>query len=213
MPFEISHKPLYISIAGVMGSGKTTASNLLSKNLGFKLFEETVVENKILPLYYQNPKRWSFHLQLFYLHQRIEQLSKIRLLLAKSNIVQDSPIYQDYLTYTKAQHILGHMNQDEFDLYEKYFHFLSKHFLTPNLIIQLNASVDTLMGRINKRSRDYEQSIDKAYLGLLFRLQNEWIAANQHLNILAINTDTMDLADNAADQLEFINLVKKKLEI
>ncbi len=206
-------KPLYVSVAGVMGSGKTTASNLLAKTLSFDLFEETGLENKFLPLYYQDPKRWSLHSQLFYLHQRAEQLSKIHLLLAKNSIIQDSPIYQDYLTYAKAQYILGHMNHDEFSLYEKYFHALNEHILIPNLIVQLDTSVDTLASRIKKRNRDYEKTIDKPYLELLSKLQKEWVNTHPNLEILAVNTDNLDLASNPNHQKQFVDLVKSKLEL
>ncbi len=204
-------KPLYVSIAGVMGSGKTTASNLLAKTLGFDLFEETGLENKFLPLYYKDPKRWSLHSQLFYLHQRAEQLSKIHLLLAQNSIIQDSPIYQDYLTYAKAQYILGHMNHDEFSLYEKYFRALNEHILIPNLIVQLNTSVDTLASRIKKRNRDYEKTIDKPYLELLSKLQTEWVNTHPNLDILTVNTDNLDLASNPNHQKQFVSLVKSKL--
>ncbi len=209
---ELTPKPLYISIAGVMGSGKTTASNLLAQNLGFDLFEERVNENKFLPLYYQDPKRWSLHSQLFYLHEKADQLSKINLLLAKNSIIQDSPIYQDYLTYAKAQYILGHMNHDEFNLYEKYFNALKQHILTPHLIVQLDTSVDTLVARIKKRNRDYEKTIDRPYLELLSQLQKEWVNTHPHLNILSVATDDLDLASNKEHQEQFIDMVKQKLE-
>lgn len=213
MSSELTSKPLYISIAGVMGSGKTTASNLLAQKLGFDLFEEKVNENKFLPLYYRDPKRWSLHSQLFYLHEKAEQLSKINLLLTKNSIIQDSPIYQDYLTYAKAQYILGHMNHDEFNLYEKYFNSLKQNILTPHLIVQLDTSIDTLINRIKKRNRDYEKTIDKPYLELLSNLQKEWVNTHPHLNILKINTDNLNLADNPGDQDKFLNLVKEKLEL
>lgn len=213
MSSELTSKPLYISIAGVMGSGKTTASNLLAQKLGFDLFEEKVNENKFLPLYYLDPKRWSLHSQLFYLHEKAEQLSKINLLLTKNSIIQDSPIYQDYLTYAKAQYILGHMNHDEFNLYEKYFNSLKQNILTPHLIVQLDTSIDTLINRIKKRNRDYEKTIDKPYLELLSNLQKEWVNTHPHLNILRINTDNLNLADNPGDQDKFLNLVKEKLEL
>ena len=204
-------KYAYVSVAGLLGSGKTTASNLLAEQLGFHLFEEKVNENKFLPLFYAEPKRWAFHSQLFYLREKSSQLVKIKNIINETNVIQDSPIHQDYLTYAKAQQKLGHMNEDEFALYEKMFNVLNRDVPTPNLIIQLNASVPTIMERIKKRARSYEKSIDPSYVELLSELQNEWLSNNPKINIISINTDDLNIATNPKHQEEFIEKVKKHL--
>ncbi len=204
-------KYVYVSIAGLLGSGKTTAANLLADKLGFYPFEEKVNENKFLPLFYQDPQRWAFHSQLFYVREKASQLVKIKKIINETHVVQDSPVYQDYLTYAKAQQILGNMNEDEFALYEKFFHVLNRDLPVPDLIIQLNASVPSIMERIKLRARDYEKKIDSKYVELLMRLQNEWIAKNPKLNIVSIDTNAVDIAHNPKHQAEFIKVVKAHL--
>ena len=201
----------YISIAGLLGSGKTTASNLLAEKLEFHLFEEKVNENKFLPLFYSDPKRWAFHSQLFYLKEKAAQLVKIRDIINETHVVQDSPIHQDYLTYAKAQQVLGHMNENEFALYEKFFHVLNQDLPTPDLIIHLDASVPTIMERIKQRARSYEKSIDSKYVELLKKLQDKWMSQNSKLNIISINMDDTDIVQNLEHQKEFIEKIKAHL--
>ena len=205
------HPHIYISVAGVMGSGKTTASGLLAQHLGLHLFEENVDENTFLPLFYDNPQRWALHAQLFYLREKVVQLSKIKKLLEQTSVIQDSPLYQDYLTYAKAQQVLENMNEAEFTLYERFFHTLYDHLPVPDLVVQLDASVPAIAKRIKKRARTYERAIDRSYLALLARLQDQWIVSHEHLAILRINTETLNLAENTEHQREFVALVKDRL--
>jgi deoxyadenosine/deoxycytidine kinase len=199
-------KYAYISIAGLLGSGKTTAAKLLASKQGFYLFEEKVNENKFLPLFYSEPKRWAFHLR-----EKAAQLSKIKTIIKETNVVQDSPIYQDYLTYAKAQHILGNMNDNEFALYEKMFHVLNREVPVPHLIIQLDATLPEILKRIKKRARSYEKVVDEKYVELLLKLQNKWLSENPKLNIVKIDTNFLDIAENPENQKIFIEKVNSNL--
>jgi len=201
----------YISVAGVMGSGKTTASQLLADELGFPLFAEPADENVFLPLFYKEPKRWAFHVQLNYLRDRAHHLMKIKDLLQETSVVQDGPIYQDYFTYGKAQQILGYMSPEEFALYEKYFNEFSRDLPVPHIIVQLDASLATLAERIQKRARDYEAGIDMRYVELLSELQQDWIRNHPHLRVVRVNTDHLDLTENQNHRQEFVHMIKKLL--
>ena len=212
MPSQEDKKNYYVTVAGVLGCGKTTVSKLIAKKLGFHLFEENVSENKFLPLFYQDPHRWSFHSQLFYLRDKIAQMAKVGGLLANTSVVQDSPIYQDYLTYAKAQHHLGHMSGDEFELYEKIFHTFHANLPKPDLIIQLNASLPTIQERILRRGRDYEKKIDPAYISLLSDLQQKWVAETKDIPTLIVDTDATDLVSNPAHQLELMDKISGLLK-
>jgi len=201
----------YISIAGIMGSGKTTAANLLARGLGFHLFEENVRENVFLPLFYKDQKRWALPTQLFYLREKANQLEKVKNLLTGASVVQDSPIYQDHFTYAKAQLLLGNMNNDEYALYQKFFDMFHQNLPTPDLIIQLDASLPVIQNRTQNRAREYEKEIDMSYVKILSDLQKEWIQNHQHLNILTVNSDNLNLAENREHQKEFVEMVKKKM--
>src|SRR3989338_7661914 len=193
----------YISVAGIMGSGKTTAANLLARELNFHLLEENVKENVFLPLFYKDAKRWALPAQLFYLREKTHQLEKIKNLLTGASVVQDSPIYQDHFTYAKAQLLLGNMNNDEYALYQKFFDMFHQNLPTPDLIIQLDASLPVIQNRTQNRAREYEKEIDMSYVKILSDLQKEWIQNHQHLNILTVNSDNLNLAENREHQKEF----------
>jgi len=201
----------YISVAGIMGSGKTTAANLLARELNFHLLEENVKENVFLPLFYKDAKRWALPAQLFYLREKTHQLEKIKNLLTKASVIQDSPIYQDHFTYAKAQLLLGNMSNDEYALYQNFFDVFHQNLPIPDLIIQLEASLPVIHSRIQNRARDYEKEVDPAYIKLLHGLQKDWLSQSPHLKIATVNTDNLNLAASPAHQKEFVEMVKKKL--
>lgn len=204
-------KHVFLAVAGVLGSGKTTACKLLSRRLDLFSFEERVAGNAFIPLFYKDPKRWAFQAQLHYLHEKGFQLEKIKQKLAKTGVVQDSPVYQDYYTYARAQAVLGNMNEEEFKLYEKYANKLLKSYPTPDLIINLDVSLPVLKARIAKRGREYEKNIDVSYFKLLSKLQRSWMKKSTHVPIININADMLDLEHNKNDQDKFVEMITKHL--
>lgn len=195
-----------------MGSGKTTACNLLKQELGFHVLEETVNENAFLPLFYKDPARWAFSLQLFFLEDRVRQLEHMASLLAEQSVIQDSFVYQDNFTYAKAQKILGRMSEIEFSLYQKFFNsLLAKNLPKPDLIINLEASLPVLKQRIQKRARGFETEVDPIYLETLHRLQQEWTKGEYKFRIVSVNTDKLDLVKNSNHKKEFVETVRDLL--
>lgn len=203
-------KNLYISISGVLGSGKTTLVQFLSQQLGFHFFEENVSENVFLPKYYQDPKTWAVHSQLFYLQEKVLQLMKMKDLLATTSVIQDSPIYQDCFTYAKAQYVLGYMSNEEHQLYMRFFNLVQRELPVPDLIIQLDTLPSAIEERIQRRGREYEKSIDQSYIELLARLQNEWLAEYAHLPIIRLQADNekFDLIHNSLYQQQLLDNIK-----
>ena len=103
---------------GTMASGKTTVAKLLAKELKYKLIEENFGENKFLPRFYKDMKRWAFHSQTFFLMEKVTQMIETGKLLAKKNVIQDTPIQQDAFSYAKAQNVLGNIDDAEWKLYQ-----------------------------------------------------------------------------------------------
>ncbi len=201
----------YIAVMGTMGSGKTTAANLLAKELHFTLIEENVKENAFLPRFYQDMKRWAFHSQLFFLMEKIRQMTETKSLLAKSSVVQDTPITQDVYSYARAQHELGNMDDAEWALYQKIYHEFTPHFPNPDLIVFLDTSVPVIEKRIADRGRGFEQSIPTDYLELLDKLNRKWLEQNTTIPVVKINTDTLDISRNKDAQTQFVSLVRRAL--
>lgn len=201
----------YIAVMGTMGSGKTTAANLLAKELHFTLIEENVKENAFLPRFYQDMHRWAFHSQVFFLMEKIRQMIETKNLLAKSPVVQDTPITQDVYSYARAQHELGNMDDAEWALYQKIYHEFTPHFPNPDLIVFLDTSVPVIEKRIAARGRGFEQSIPTDYLELLDKLNRKWLEQNTTIPVVKINTDTLDITRNKDAQAQFVSLVRRAL--
>lgn len=201
----------YIAVMGTMGSGKTTAANLLAKELNFTLIEENVKENAFLPRFYQDMKRWAFHSQVFFLMEKIRQMIETKNLLAKSSVVQDTPITQDVYSYARAQHELGNMDDAEWGLYQKIYHEFTPHFPNPDLIVFLDTSVPVIEKRIATRGRGFEQSIPTDYLELLDKLNRRWLEQNKTIPVVSINTDTLDITRDKDAQMQFVSLVRHAL--
>ena len=201
----------YIAVMGTMGSGKTTAANLLAKELHFTLIEENVKENAFLPRFYQDMKRWAFHSQLFFLMEKIRQMTETKSILSKSSVVQDTPITQDVYSYARAQYELGNMDDAEWALHQKIYHEFTPHFPNPDLIVFLDTSVPVIEKRIAARGRGFEQSIPTDYLELLDKLNRKWLEQNTTIPVVKINTDALDITRNKDAQTQFVSLVRRAL--
>jgi len=206
-------KNYYISVMGTMGSGKTTAARLIAKELQFRLLEENFGENAFLPRFYQDMNRWAFHSQTFFLMEKITQMLETRKLIVKYPIVQDTPIQQDAFSYAKAQHVLGHIDDAEWRLYQKIYKSFEPYFPTPELIIYLETSLSAISERITKRGRGYEQAIPQSYLELLDMLNHKWLTENKTIPVLKIETDGLNIVTSKKAQHDLIEAVKRKLKI
>jgi len=234
--------PLYLSVAGTMGSGKTTAARLIADALHFHLVEENFGENAFLPRFYKRMNRWAFHSQTFFLMEKINQLMEIGkegacpskpggrsgVILSPpaggskdpvrnkathiNGIVQDTPIEQDVFSYAKAQHVLGNMDDAEWRLYEKIYTTFEPHLPKPDLIIYLETSLDEVVRRIASRGREYEKKIPKSYLILLEKLNQEWMKENKNRTFLKIKTDGLNIVTSTTAQKKFIHQLCSEFE-
>ncbi len=156
-------KKIFITMAGNIGCGKTTAAKLLSHHFGLELFDEPVIDNRFLRDYYADMKRWSLTLQMEFLIRRVEHHELIK--TVPKSCIQDRSLYEDPEVFAKYLHGLGNMTDDELKLYLEYFERLNKDLIRPDLIIHLQVDdVKILLDRIRTRGRKEEQGITAEFL-------------------------------------------------
>ena len=182
---------MHIAIAGNIGSGKTTLTRLLSKHFGWKPHYEEVDNNPYLESFYEDMKRWSFNLQIYFLNSRFRQVMDIR--KSGDDIIQDRTIYEDAYIFAANLYDMGLMETRDYQNYQDLFELMSSFLQAPDLLIYLRASVPTLVRQIQKRNRDYEQSIRLDYLKALNKRYESWIANYNKGKLLIIESDDIDL--------------------
>ena len=182
---------MHIAIAGNIGSGKTTLTRLLSKHFGWKPHFEEVDNNPYLESFYEDMKRWSFNLQIYFLNSRFRQVMDIR--KSGDDIIQDRTIYEDAYIFAANLYDMGLMETRDYQNYQQLFELMSSFLQAPDLLIYLRASVPTLVRQIQKRNRDYEQSIRLDYLKALNKRYENWISNYNKGKLLIIESDDIDL--------------------
>ena len=182
---------MHIAIAGNIGSGKTTLTRLLSKHFGWKPHFEEVDNNPYLESFYEDMKRWSFNLQIYFLNSRFRQVMDIR--KSGDDIIQDRTIYEDAYIFAANLYDMGLMETRDYQNYQDLFELMSSFLQAPDLLIYLRASVPTLVRQIQKRNRDYEQSIRLDYLKALNKRYENWISSYNKGKLLIIESDDIDL--------------------
>jgi deoxyadenosine/deoxycytidine kinase len=188
---------MHIAIAGNIGSGKTTLTGLLSKHFKWQAQYEDVDTNPYLESFYEDMRRWSFNLQVYFLNSRFRQVVDIRK-RAKS-VIQDRTIYEDAYIFAPNLHAMGLMTTRDFENYSSLFELMSSFIQPPDLLIYLKASVPTLVNQIQKRGRDYENSIRLDYLKSLNERYEKWIESYTAGKLLVIEVDNLNFQKNAED--------------
>lgn len=181
----------FVAVSGNIGSGKSTITTLLSERLLWRPFYEIVDENPYLPDFYGDMPRWSFHLQIFFLSKRFQHHRQITGF--EGSVIQDRTIYEDAEIFARNLYLQGLMDERDFRNYYELFYTMVPFLHPPDLIIYLKASVPTLLERIRRRAREYEQSIPREYLSQLNERYEEWVARFTLCPILTIDADRLDL--------------------
>jgi len=188
---------MHIAIAGNIGSGKTTLTKLLSKHFAWNAHYEDVDTNPYLNSFYEDMQRWSFNLQVYFLNSRFRQVVQIR--QGGKTVIQDRTIYEDAYIFAPNLHSMNLMSTRDFENYSSLFELMSSFIQPPDLLIYLKSSVPNLVNQIQKRGRDYEESIRIDYLKLLNERYEKWISKYESGKLLIIDVDDIDFQDNPND--------------
>lgn len=183
-------KKYFVTIAGNMGVGKSTLTQLLAQDFGWTPFYEVADDNPYLPDFFQDMRQWSFHSQIFFLARRIR--THRQMLKHPASVIQDRSIYEDANVFARNLHQRRNMTDRDYEVYRSIYEELIQFLPTPDLIVYLKASVPTLIGRVQRRGRDFERHISPLYLQQLNELYNEWIEDFTRCPILTIETDRLD---------------------
>ncbi|WP_413513667.1 deoxynucleoside kinase [Myroides odoratus] len=188
---------MHIAIAGNIGAGKTTLTDLLAKHYRWEAHYEDVVDNPYLDDFYHQMDRWSFNLQVYFLNSRFRQVLQIR--QSGKTIIQDRTIYEDAHIFAPNLHAMGLMTNRDFKNYSSLFDLMQDLVAAPDLLIYLRSSVPNLVGQIHKRGREYENSISIEYLSGLNDRYEHWIKGYDKGKLLVIDVDELNFVDNPED--------------
>ena len=198
-----------ILVAGNIGSGKTSLTERIGEQLGYRTAYESVVDNPYLPDFYADMKKWSFHLQVFFLGHRAQQ--HIDMYHDSHNAMIDRSIYEDAHIFARALHSMGNISERDYTTYRKVFDLIVKNLPAPSLLVYLKAPVDTLMDRIHQRGREIESSISREYLELLDSFYEDWIRNFDLCPVLTIRTDDLDFVHEPKHLNTVVQKIKEKL--
>lgn len=197
---------MYIGIAGNIGSGKSSLTQLLTENFGWKAHYESVEDNPYLKDFYSDMYRWSFHLQVYFLTQRFKSVQRIR--WAQETIVQDRTIYEDAYIFAENLYHMGYMSKREYASYLELFRTMSAFLTKPDLLIYLKASVPTLVKQIQKRQRSFETVIKTDYLNRLNEKYDVWMEKYTG-ELLVINVDDFNFVDNCEHTENVLGIISR----
>ena len=201
---------MHIAIAGNIGAGKTSLTELLAKHYNWEPHYEDVIDNPYLDDFYNHMERWSFNLQVYFLKSRFEQLLSFK--ENNKTVIQDRTIYEDAHIFAPNLNAMGLMNQRDFNNYKGIFELMESLIQGPDLLIYLRSSIPNLVNKIHKRGREYESSISIDYLSRLNERYEAWISSYDDSKLIIIDVDSLDFVGNNKDLIPIIEAVDRKLK-
>lgn len=200
---------MYIAIAGNIGSGKSTLTGMLAKHYGWEARFESVDHNPYLEDYYKDIHRWSFNLEVYFLKERFHDLLTIA--QADHTIVQDRSIFEGVYVFMANNKDMGHLSDRDYETYMELFDQMVEMVQLPDLMIYLRASVPHLVANIQKRGRDYEQTMKLEYLENLNRRYEDFISNKYSGRVMVIDKDPLDFKNNPKDFAQIVDRIDRTL--
>ena len=199
---------MHIAVAGNIGSGKTTLTKMLAKRYNWSPRFEPVEHNPYLDDFYHDMSRWSFNLQIYFLNKRFKEVVEIS--QSDKDIIQDRTIFEDACIFAPNLHGQGYMSDRDFANYSDLFETMMSLVKLPDLLIYIRSSIPHLIDHIQRRGRDYEQTIRIDYLRGLGERYEEWIKTYQGPMII-VDGDKNDFLDNPADFQRITEMIDERL--
>jgi deoxyadenosine/deoxycytidine kinase len=205
----MSDSSKHITVAGNIGAGKTTLTRLLAKHYNWEPHFEALDDNPYISDFYDDMHRWSFNMQIYFLNSRFNSILEI--MKGKASVIQDRSIYEDANIFAPNLHGMGLMSTRDYNTYKTLFESVKSMIKPPDLMIYMRASIPTLVNQIQKRGRQYEDSIRLDYLRRLNERYEAWVSNYKDGPLLIIDVDDLDFENKPEDFGLIINKVEAML--
>lgn len=200
---------MHLAVSGNIGSGKTTLTEKLAKHYGWKAEFEAVDQNPYLPDFYEDMKRWAFHLQVYFLNSRYNQIRKIQ--ESPFPTIQDRTIYEDAYIFAANLYKSKLMTERDYWNYRSLFDSMITHVKAPDLLIYLKADIPKLVGQIEKRGRSYETAMRIDYLKNLNSHYEDWIGGYQEGKLLIVDVNNLDFVERPEDFSFIVEKIEREM--
>jgi deoxyadenosine/deoxycytidine kinase len=200
---------MHIAVSGNIASGKTTLTEKLAHHYGWTPLFESVDQNPYLEDFYKDMKRWAFHLQVYFLNSRFNQVKNIQEM--PGTVIQDRTIYEDAYIFAANLYQSEKITDRDYQNYLELFESMINYVKPPDLLIFLKADIPKLVSQIQKRGRDYENLIQLEYLNNLNRYYHEWINAYKLGKLLVIDVNHIDFVENIDDFSKIVERVDREM--
>ena len=200
---------MHIAIAGNIGSGKSTLTKLLARHYGWEPRFEAVDHNPYLEDYYRDIHRWSFNLEVYFLKERFRDL--IAIAQTDPTIIQDRTIFEGVYVFMENNRAMGNLSDRDYHTYMELFEQMMSVVRLPDLMIYLRASVPYLVGNIQQRGRDYEQSMQLEYLQNLNERYDDFIYHKYKGRVMTVEKDQLDFINRPKDLAQVIDRIDATL--